>query len=274
VGLLALAAVAVSGTIAATANSVITPFPKNRSAEPIAKAFADDPKQVTDAFFSVIPPRGNPAAVSTTRLAAFPRAGKSYAILSTGDARLASRKNTSESTGKANLGPFIRGARDVTIMRTFLRVPKGASCLSIRFRFLSDEFPEFVNEDFNDAFIAELDGSTWEASGDRGNDPGKPDENRDPTISAPKNFAQDAKGNPIRVNTVGDTSVTAKAAKGTTYDGATRLLRASTPITPGRHSLYLSIFDQGDRDFDSAVFLDRLTLDDRSPCRSGAVKDS
>ena len=59
----------------------------------------------------------------------------------------------------------------------------------------------------------------------------------------------------------------------TTHDGATRLLRASTPVSPGRRILYLSIFDQGDRQYDSAVFLDRLTLDNRKPCKSGEVKD-
>jgi hypothetical protein len=35
----------------------------------------------------------------------------------------------------------------------------------------------------------------------------------------------------------------------------------------------VSIFDQGDRIYDSAVFLDRLTFDNRKPCKSGAVKD-
>ena len=67
--------------------------------------------------------------------------------------------------------------------------------------------------------------------------------------------------------------MTAARAKGTTYDGATRVLRASTPIRRGSRTLYLSIFDQGDRQYDSAVFLDRLELDDRSPCESGAVPD-
>ncbi len=63
--------------------------------------------------------------------------------------------------------------------------------------------------------------------------------------------------------------MTRRFARGTTFDGATRLLRASTPITPGRHRLYLSIFDQGDRIYDSAVFLDNLRANRRTPCRSG-----
>ena len=51
----------------------------------------------------------------------------------------------------------------------------------MRFKFLSEEFPEFVNDVYNDAFIAELDESSWDASG-----------KQDPTITAPNNFASDA----------------------------------------------------------------------------------
>jgi hypothetical protein len=61
-------------------------------------------------------------------------------------------------------------------------------------------------------------------------------------------------------------------ARGTTFDGATRLFRASTPVTPGRHRLYLSIFDQGDRIYDSAVFLDNLRVN-RRPRRSGLAAE-
>ena len=220
------------------------------------------PSQVRSASFSALPPFSNPAAISTKRLAGFPRDGGSFAILSTGSATKADAPNNSGQRSTSLGGPSIRGARDVTILRIVVNVPKKARCLSIRFRFLSEEFPEFVNDDFNDAFIAELDKSNWHAS-----------TTQDPKITAPNSFARDSKGNPIRVNTVGDTSVSPSRAKGTTYDAATRVLRASTPVTRGRHILYLSIFDQGDRQYDSAVFLDRMTIDRHSPCKSGAVPD-
>ena len=45
---------------------------------------------------------------------------------------------------------------------------------------------------------------------------------------------------------------------GTTYDGATPILSAATPISPGPHKLYLSIFDQGDPVYDSAVMVDNI----------------
>jgi uncharacterized repeat protein (TIGR01451 family) len=127
-----------------------------------------------------------------------------------------------------------------------LDVPGDANCLSIGFRFLSEEYPEFVGTPFNDAFIAELDTSTWTTSGT--------------VISAPDNFAFDPAHNVISVNAVGPTNMTQANAAGTTYDGATPLLTASTPVTPGPHSLFLSIFDQGDDIFDSAVFLDNLVI--------------
>jgi hypothetical protein len=236
-----------------------------RAARKLARAIVTNRRWIRGASFSSIPPFGNPAAISTKRLAGFPRHGKSFGILTTGDARLADDKNFDGSTGIENGGPSIRGShgsRDVTIYRITLQVPRKASCLSVRFRFLSEEFPEFVNDVYNDAFIAELDISNWNTVSED-----------DPKIVATWNFAADAKGNPISVNAVGDASVKASRARGTTYDAATRLLRASTPVSPGRHVVYMSIFDQGDRIYDSAVFVDRLTLDNRRPCRSGAVKD-
>ena len=65
-------------------------------------------------------------------------------------------------------------------------------------------------------------------------------------------------------------------AAGTTYDGATVLLSASTEITtPGAHTLYLSIFDQADEIYDSAVFVDNLVVgfvpDPAQNCAPGAT---
>lgn len=227
----------------------------------IARTIAG-PKAIKSAVFAARPPYGRVAARSTKRLAGFPLRGPSYMILSNGNALLADNKNTSRDTGRTSGGPAIRGARDVTIFRMNINVPKGRNCLNLRFRFLTEEFPEFVNEEFNDAFIAEVDESTWDT---------RPV--GDPGIEADRNFATDTKGNRISVNAVGDASVTAARAKGTTYDGATRRLRASTRITPGGHVLYLSIFDQGDRQYDSAVFVDRLGFSKSAVCRNGAVTD-
>jgi len=252
------ATVLFSSAGASTAHGQIVEYPRDPSATPIAKAMARDPALVRRAVFSALPPSSKPAAVSRTRLAGFPRHGSSFGILSTGNARRADDENNAPDTGAEARGPSIRGARDVVIMRIDLNVPRGMNCLSLDFRFLSEEFPEFVQDIFNDAFIAELGISNWDASG-----------KGDPTITAERNFARDTQGNPIRVNAVGDSTVNAARAKGTTYDGATRLLRASTSVQPGLRRLYLSIFDQGDRIYDSSVFMDNLRASRAENCRTG-----
>ncbi len=256
------AAVSVVTSVAASGGGVaqakIIEYPINPSATPVAKAMARDPKLVRKAVFSAIPPSSKPAAVSTTKLAGFPTNGKSFAMLSTGNAQLAATPNTSDSSGSDARGPSIRGARDVTIMRVDLRVPSGANCLSFDFRFLSEEFPEFVGSPYNDAFIAEIGNSNWTAA-----------TKTDPAVNSPLNFATDTTGAPIRINKTGLTGMTSFRAKGTTYDGATRKLRASNPIKPGLRRLYLSIFDQGDRNYDSAVFMDNLRTSHANTCKTG-----
>jgi hypothetical protein len=75
----------------------------------------------------------------------------------------------------------------------------------------------------------------------------------------------------ISINTTG---FSASEAAGTTYDGATPILRALTPITPGPHSVYLAVFDQGDHGYDSAAFIDNMRLQSMAPgsCVAGATE--
>jgi hypothetical protein len=211
--------------------------------------------------FVTIPPGGTPVAVGTQNLSGFPRKGGSFAILSTGCALWADNPNKSDSTSCRNGGVKTRGARDVIIWRIRVAVPKGANCLSFRFKFLSDEYPEWVNSEYSDAMIAEVRHSpSWNASG-----------NQDPTITAPHNFATTRDGRLISINGTGVARVSRAAAKGTTYDAATGKLRASTRVKPGKHLLYISLFDQGDRQYDSAVFIDRLLVRHSANCQSGVV---
>ncbi len=218
------------------------------TADAIAAAITQGSASVTGATFVTAPPSNVPYLVSQTPLASFPTHGSTYGILTTGDATLAPRPNSSGSSGAIAGGGNVRGDTDfdVTILKIDLAVPAEANCLSLDFRFLSEEFPEYVDSPYNDAFVAELDTSTWTTAGS--------------AISAPNNFAFDPAGDVISINASGVTSMNDANAAGTTYDGATPLLRASTPLTPGAHVLYLSIFDQGDSRYDSAVFLDDLVL--------------
>jgi hypothetical protein len=234
----------------------------SRDAEAVANAFmrsSDLQRQGSDADFVVLPPQGKPVGLSDRKIARFPTRGSHLTILSTGNAKAATRTNKSGKLSYNNRGPVIRGTRDAVMLRVKFTVPKGKNCLAFDFKFLSEEFPEFVDSDFNDAFVAELDKSSWNSN--RGN----------PIVESPRNFAKDSNGNPIRVNTVGNARVKRRHARGTTYDAATRTLRAQREVSPGRHTLFLSIFDQGDRIYDSAVFLDKLKFKKRSRCRTGVI---
>lgn len=141
-------------------------------------------------------------------------------------------------------GSEARGAFDVVILRVDLLVPSGHNCVGFAFQFLSAEFPTWVGTQYNDAFIAELGASTWELNG--------------ATINAPGNFAFVTPGVPATVNSLGFAGMSAWRAFPTPYGGASDPLQAKSPITPGPHSMFLSIFDAGDMILDSAVLVDRL----------------
>jgi hypothetical protein len=252
------AATAALATLALGAQSAQASVQSTRSATRVAKAIVDTPGQYVGARWVKLPPRGRPAAVASTKLLSFPRAGKTYGLLSTGRASAITLPNYTTSLSNNNGGSPYRGTRDTVILRVDINAPKTARCLSLSFRFLSDEYPEFVHSDFNDAFLAELDHSTWTAL------------TGGPRIKAPRNFAKVKFNRNVSVNGAGDYAVRPSRAYGTTYDAGTRRLRASTPITPGRHSVFLSIFDQGDHQYDSTVMLDRLVASNRTPCVSGS----
>jgi len=232
-----------------------------RSATKVAKAIASKPSLVRSASWVNLPKMGKPAAISTTKLVGFPRSGDSFAVLSSGDATAIDNPNDAADLTNVNGERFIRGTRDTVILKVDVNVPRGANCLSVRFRFLSEEFDEFVGSEFNDGFLAEVGRSNWSSKKD------------DPAIKSPNNFAFDREKKRITVNSTGDFSVTAGRAKGTTYDAGTRRLRASAPVKPGRTSVFFSIFDQGDRQYDSSVVLDALSATRRIPCKGGALLD-
>jgi len=273
--IVAIAILAALGTLAVAA--IAAAGKKNPTIRPVARSdkgatklvrsiFEGNAKRLVRAKFVSVPPGHDPAAISKRKLRGFPRRGGEYIILSTGCAHFAPWRDFSPDIGCLNGGVKTRGARDVTILRIRIKVPQGANCLSFRFKFLSEEYPEFVGTEFNDAFIAEVGQKAprWKAS-----------DNQSPTITAPGNFATTRNGKDIiSINGTGVAKVSRAAAKGTTYDAATGKLRASTRVRPGPTLLYLSIFDQGDRQWDSAVFVDRLTVSRKAKCESGLVRSN
>jgi len=223
----------------------------------LAMAMESLPGLVTGASFVVYgnpSPPSYPAAVADTPVGpvfGMP-AGPDYAILSSGDAERADDTGYGGSTG---LGTSYSGGNDVTVLEIGLLVPAGHDCLSFDFQFLSREYPTYVGSSFNDAFIAELDAQTWSV-GFGG------------AIAAPDNYAVDGSGNPVTINSA---TMTAANAAGTPYGGGTDPLTAMTPITPGAHTLYLSVFDASDSSLDSVVLLDDLRTGATAPgtCYSG-----
>ena len=113
---------------------------------------ADDP---TTAFDESDCPTG----VGNTPLAGFPTAGATYGVLTSGNAALADDPNVSAGSGESwdraatSIGS---GVFDGVVAKIDLPAAT-TSCLAFDFRFLSDEYPEYVNTNYNDAFIAQLD---------------------------------------------------------------------------------------------------------------------
>lgn len=208
--------------------------------------------------------------VGDSTLSSFPRHGSTFAIMTSGLAASADDANTNNpdpagTTGdkSTNLGGgHVRGDTDfdVSVLKIDVDVPASANCLSFDFQFYTEEYADFVGGAYNDAFIAELDTSTWDTNGS--------------AITAPDNFAFASGGSVVSVNAVGIGGFSLANAAGTTYDGATPLLSAAKQVTPGAHSLYLSIFDQGDQILDSAAFVDNLRVgfvpDPATQCKPGA----
>jgi Divergent InlB B-repeat domain len=265
--LASVVSIAALGALAAPALATIT---TTRTSSTIATAIVADTSTISSSSFQEIAPTGGlgeePNAVSDSVLGGFATNGSNYGILTTGDATLADDANGSDSDGVGlggDNGGVVRGDNDfdVTVLQVNLNVPANVNCMTVDFRFLSEEYPEFVGGSVNDAFVAELDTSNWTT------------DSATAEVTAPNNFAFDQNGNPITVNAAGAATMTAGDAIGTTYDGATPLLAASTPVSSGAHSLYLSIFDQGDDIYDSAVFLDNVRFSNRpaGTCVTGAT---
>jgi hypothetical protein len=245
----AFVVLALTGVTGVAYAAIVAVQGSDQGATTIAQSIRVGELPVTGSFFLVPTQEPGPNGIADEPLGGFPTEGSTFGILSSGAATLADDPNNAPNSGVA-LGGGSRTEtgtdRDVTILKIDFTAPESANCVGFDFKFFSEEFPEFVGREFNDAFIAELDVSDWSTQGSQ--------------ITAPNNFAFDPTGNPISVNATGPTSVSAENAAGTTYDGATTVLRASKQLTPGPHSLYLSIFDQGDSVFDSAVFVDNLVV--------------
>ncbi len=250
--------VVVSAATAAEASGAVTP---SRDANAVAAGLIESapPGSVIGAEFVTLPPNGNPAGSGDSNLATFPLDADAFTILGSGDVDAADAANSSTSSSTDNGGGSGGHGQvfDLVTLRLDLQVPASTNCLTFDFRLLSEEFPEFIGSEFNDGFVAEIDQSDFRVAG-----PGD--------VQAQRNFAIDENG---RVPTVNSTGTSADNAIGTTYDGATPIIRATTPITAGGHPLFLSVYDASDAIYDTSVFVDNLRLRNvpAELCTKGAV---
>ncbi len=248
-------------TVAVFASAAAAAVTPTGDADALADALADRAGgAVGGAGFDQLPPGGQPSGTFDQNLALFPLAGEEATILSTGDVADAEVTNNSPGTstdngggGGGHGGPVF----DLVTLRVDLDVPPNVNCLTMDFRFLSEEFPEFIGSQFNDGLLVEVDETNFEVGGN-GN------------VSAPNNIAFDPDGFEVTVNSTG---TSADNALGTTFDGGSPVLRATTPIEPGSHPVFISVYDINDAAFDSAVLVDNLRLRVAKPrnCKRGAA---
>ena len=217
--------------------------------------------------------------VADTALSFFPRAGGTFAILSSGLATSADDPDTNNSESPGDGGSsddvsyILAGlnnsqGNDLVQLSLTLDVPESFGCLAFDFAFYSEEFPDWINSQFNDTFIAEV-GPPGSASTFTivGND-----------VVSPNNIAFDTNGHTLDVNSAfGFDPGNPNPDTGTTYDGTSGLLMARTQVTPETQvEIVFSIMDLGDSILDSAVLLDnfRWTTDPPAVCQPGAEPES
>lgn len=169
-----------------------------------------------------------------------PIEGDSFLIMSSGNAQpsvfpegwvgtptdtLSTYNNNPHGTG-----PLGGNAYDITTLGLTLRAPDEAKSLSFNFRFMSEEYPDYVGQQFNDFFICLLNGT---------------------------NIVFDTEGNIINVNNnFFDPNIT---PEGTVFNATTVLLTAKAPITGGTaFELDFIVGDVGDYILDTAVFIDNF----------------
>jgi hypothetical protein len=135
-----------------------------------------------------------------------------------------------------------QGAGDYSEMRFSAVVPDGADAIKFDFAFLTSEYPEYVDSQFNDMFIGWLESETWTG-----------------------NISFDDSNLPISVNAgflnFKDDMGTGAVFEGTCMSGhgGTRWLTSKAAVETGEEiELVVAIFDMGDWYYESYVLLDNF----------------
>ena len=197
--------------------------------------------------------QARPRLLESQRLA--PMEGYRFLILSSGPVGNPYPAGGGELSGRTypDPRPVYMGTRrlqqerqrvyDLHSIRFELTAPPRAKSFSFDFNFFSSEYPEYVNQNFNDTFYAVIEAASTNNGGST-------------------NIAFDANNNSIEVdNNYFQNPFHPIPNTGTGFDahGSTGFLRTSWPIRGGeRFTLTFSIHDEGDAIYDSLVILDNF----------------
>jgi hypothetical protein len=162
-----------------------------------------------------------------------PQSGTNMAYLYTGEI------GVSPEPGTDLLGDWA-ATGDRVDLNLELLVPIGSSSLHLKFYFLSSEYPEWVNQTYNDTFEVVVTGSAWSG-----------------------NAAVDSFGNLIGVDSALFSVTQSSDLQGTGYEngigGGTGWVSVDIPVTEGELlGLTFSIYDVTDGVYDSGVLIDQL----------------
>jgi hypothetical protein len=184
----------------------------------------------------------------------FPINGNSFAVLSSGNAADATRPNSEGGLSTELSGLNNTQGNDLVQLSMTIKVPQGATRWAVDWKFLSEEYPEYVGTAYNDAFLIEATHNSFDNSLStfqivNGNE-----------IQAPNNFALDEQGKIVSINTSGLIGMKPSYGTGTTYDGSTASLTAVgwVPENATIITIVFSIMDLGDSILDTTVFLDNF----------------
>lgn len=172
-------------------------------------------------------------------------------LVGTGDC-----SNTIQEQFERSFNSIYPGANDYTELRFTATVPEGTTSFSYDFAFLTFEYPDFYDSEFNDMFIGWLESEDWTG-----------------------NISFDEQGRPISVNAsfmdyldadVADsnhptcpagTGCTAEELTDTCMDGhgATRWLTTTAGVNPGEEiTIVFAVMDLGDSILDSYILVDNF----------------
>ena len=257
-------------TAVALLAAVPAPIAAARPGAALDRSLAQDPLTVARAMFAdqslvvaaELAPDGNtatetdPRAVgaSSVAMAGFPTSGGDFGMISTGDTALAPQPNNHPATSTELDGLNTNMGQDLAGLVVTFTAPPGANCLTVDVKLLSEEYPDFVGGEFNDFAAANINTSAGPTVS--GSDP-----------SLPANFLFDGSDPPNELEINQSQLLSAEAASGTTYDGATPILVAQTEIVPSAsNTLRLWAGDVGDSVFDTTLFMDDVRVFANTPC--------